>query len=161
MEFLEKVEQCGRWPQQACTTMFFIIPKNVTGERPIALMPTMIRWWEALRAPEVAKWQYTYRIEWDATDGRNGWSLVEMERFNYQAREKNQGAVAWQKPSSASVLQWCGLGQHFSIFLRRSCEFCGVFSLKDAWRNRSRPSRPFSLDPRGVACLYVLCCRTH
>ena len=21
-----KVEQCGRWPQQACTTMFFLIP---------------------------------------------------------------------------------------------------------------------------------------
>ena len=27
--------------------------KNVTSERPIALMPTLIRWWEALRAPEV------------------------------------------------------------------------------------------------------------
>ena len=34
-------------------------------------MPTMIRW-EALRAPEVAQWQCKYRIEWDATDGRNG-----------------------------------------------------------------------------------------
>ena len=31
--------------------------ENVTSERPIALMPTLIRWWEALRAPEVAKWQ--------------------------------------------------------------------------------------------------------
>ena len=55
MEFLENVEQCGRWPQQACTTIFFLIPKNVTSERPLALMLTMIRWWEALRAPEVAK----------------------------------------------------------------------------------------------------------
>ena len=54
-EFLEKVEQSGKWPQQACTTMFFLIPKNVTSERPIALMPTLIRWWEALRAPEVAE----------------------------------------------------------------------------------------------------------
>ena len=53
VEFLEKVEQSGRWPQQACTTMFFLTPKNVTIERPIALMPTLIRWWEALRAPEV------------------------------------------------------------------------------------------------------------
>ena len=59
------------WPQQSCTTMFFLIPKNVTSEGPIALMPTMIRW-EALRAPEVAQWQCKYRIEWDATDGRNG-----------------------------------------------------------------------------------------
>ena len=43
VEFLEKVEQSGKWPQQACTTMFFLIPKNITSERPIALMPTLIR----------------------------------------------------------------------------------------------------------------------
>ena len=42
------------WPQQACPTMFFLIPKNVTSERPIAPMPTLTRWWEAVRAPEVA-----------------------------------------------------------------------------------------------------------
>ena len=52
--------------------MFFLIPKNVTCERPIALMPTIIRWCEASRALEVAKWQYKYRIGWDATDGRKG-----------------------------------------------------------------------------------------
>ena len=101
VEFLEKVEQCGRWPQQACTTMFFLILKNVTSERPIALMPTLIRWWEALRAPEVAKWQQKYRVDWDATDGRNGtaqrtvWDvLMEMERFNGKAKAEDRGAVA-------------------------------------------------------------------
>ena len=72
VEFLEKVEQSGKWPPQACTTMFFLVPKNVTSERPIALVPTLIRWWEALRAPEVAKWQQKYRVDLDATDGRNG-----------------------------------------------------------------------------------------
>ena len=40
---------------QDCTALFLLIPKNVTSERPIALMPTLIRWWEALRAPEVAE----------------------------------------------------------------------------------------------------------
>ena len=64
VEFLEMVEQSGKWPQQACTTMFFLIPKNVTSERPIALVPTLIRWWESMRAPEVAKWQQRDRIEW-------------------------------------------------------------------------------------------------
>ena len=68
-EFLEKVEQSGKRPQQACTTMFFLILKDVTSVRPIALMPRLIRWWEALRAPEVAKRQPKYRVEWDATDG--------------------------------------------------------------------------------------------
>ena len=37
-----KVEQSGKWPQQACTAMFFLIPKNVTSEWPIALMPTLV-----------------------------------------------------------------------------------------------------------------------
>ena len=41
-EFLEKMEQCGRGPLQACTTMCFLILKNVTSGRPIALMPSMI-----------------------------------------------------------------------------------------------------------------------
>ena len=70
VDFLEKVEHCWRWPPQACTTMFFLIPKNVMSDRPIALVPTLIRWWEAMRAPEVAKWQQRYRIDGDATDGR-------------------------------------------------------------------------------------------
>ena len=28
VEFLEKVVQSGKWPQQACTTMFFLIPEE-------------------------------------------------------------------------------------------------------------------------------------
>ena len=94
VRFLWKVEQSGKWPQQACTTMFFLIPKNVTSERPIALMPTMIRWWEA---PEVAKWQQKYRMDWDATDGRRTTNrvrmLMEMGRFCGNAEEEVQGAV--------------------------------------------------------------------
>ena len=54
MELLKKVERSGKLPQQACTTMFFLTPKIVTSERPIALMLTLTRWWEALRAPEMA-----------------------------------------------------------------------------------------------------------
>ena len=47
LEPLKSVEQSGRWPQQACTTMFFLIPKNISSERPIALMPMLVRMWEA------------------------------------------------------------------------------------------------------------------
>ena len=120
VECLEKVEQSGQWPQQACTTMFFLIPKNITSERPIALMPPLIRWWEALRAPEVAKWQQKYRVDWDATDCRNGgaqqtvWEiLTEMERFDGKAKDEDQGAVvlvldlAWRRHSSESAFLWC------------------------------------------------------
>ena len=38
VEFLDKVEQSGTWPQQACTAIFFLIPKNVASVRPIALV---------------------------------------------------------------------------------------------------------------------------
>ena len=54
-----------------------------------------------MRAPEVAKWQQKHRVDWDATDGRNGGAqrpvgeiMLEMERFKYQAGGKYQGAVA-------------------------------------------------------------------
>ena len=73
---------------------FFKKPKNVTSESPIAPMRAMVRWWEALRAPEVATWHHTYRVEGGeegATDGRNGgaestvWeTLLEMERLPRQ-----------------------------------------------------------------------------
>ena len=98
VQLLEKVKQSGKWTQQACTTMFFLIPKSIMSERPIALMPTLVRWWEALRAPEVAKWQLKYRVDWDATDGRNGgavWRmLMEMDRFDGKAKEEDQAATA-------------------------------------------------------------------
>ena len=91
MEFFEKVEQREKWPQQACTTMFFLIPKNVTSERPIALMQT-------LRAPEVAKWQLKYRVDWDATDCRNGGAqqngIGYVDGFKYRAGEEEVVAVA-------------------------------------------------------------------
>ena len=97
MQFLEKVERSGKWPHQACTTMFFLIPKNITSDKPIALMPTLIR----LRASEVAKWQLKYRVDCDAADGRNGgaqqtvWEIwMEMDRFDGKGKEEDQGAVA-------------------------------------------------------------------
>ena len=57
VEFLDKVEQSGRWPQQACTTMSLLKPKNVTSETPITLVPTLIRLvgsLESTRSGEVA-----------------------------------------------------------------------------------------------------------
>ena len=54
-----------------------------------------------MRAPEVAKWQQKYRVDWDATDGRNGGAqrterevLMEMERFDGRAKAEDRGAVA-------------------------------------------------------------------
>ena len=138
VEFLEKVEASWKWPQQACTTMFFLIPKNVLSERPIVLMPTLIRWWEALRAPDVAKWQQKYRIDWDGTDGRNGgtpctvWEvLVKVERFKYQAREEDHGpaamvldlAKAFERVSLLAVSAWSAHCSFPGKMLRVHCAY--------------------------------------
>ena len=67
---------------------FFLIPKNVTSEWPLALMSTMISFVGSHKgAGGWQKRQYKYRIEWDAADGRKWRSfseqcgiLLEMER---------------------------------------------------------------------------------
>ena len=119
--------------------MFFLIPKNVTSEMPIALMPTLIRWWDALRASEVAKWHQIYRVYWSATDGRNGgarrtaWEvLMEMERFKYRAGEEDQGAVAlvlvlakaFERVSLPVVWAWA---THFRFPRKILRVLCGYF----------------------------------
>ena len=139
VEFLEEVEQSGTWPQQACTTMFFLVPKSVTTERPIALMLTLIRWWEALRAQAVAKWQQKYRVDWDATDGRNGgaqqtiWEiLMEMDRFDGKPKAEEQGAVAlvldWAKAfERVSLLVVWAWATHFCFPRKILRVLCGYF----------------------------------
>ena len=110
VEFSEKRwSRVGNGRNKLAQRCSFWILEKVTSERPIALMPTLIRWWEALRAPEVAKWQQKCR------DGRNGgaqrtvWEvLMETERFKYRAGEEDVGAVAswcwtWRRHSSGSV----------------------------------------------------------
>ena len=82
MELLEKVEQSGKWPQQACTTIFFLMPKNCAHANVHSLVGS------PERAPVVAKWQQKYLIDWDATDGRNGgvqqtvWEIL-LETLKY------------------------------------------------------------------------------
>ena len=114
-----------------------------------------------MSAPEVAKWQQKYRVDWDAADGRNGgaqhtvWDMLkEMERFKYRACEEDLGAVAlvldlanaFERVSLPVVWVWV---THFSFprkILRVLCgnfDTSGEYSLKDVWRNRSGPLRPF------------------
>ena len=95
-----------KWPQRACTTMFSLIPKNVTREKPIALMPTLIRWWEALKASEVVKWKQKDRIDWDATDCRNGWKW----RGSHIEREKK----IWEWWPWSLLVDWAW-ATHFSF----------------------------------------------
>ena len=123
-------------PVRRCSSCY---QKNVASERPTAPMPTLIRWCEASRAPEVAKWQQKCRVDWDATDGRNGgaqqtvWDiLMEMERFHGQAKRRvsSSGSVG---SGSGNVLRACqppcglGLATHFSFPRKILRVLCGYF----------------------------------
>ena len=115
----------------------------------------------------MARLQQKYRVDWDATDGRNGgaqqtvWEfLMEMERFNGIAKEEDQGAVALVLDLAKS-----GLGRRISVSQERSCECFAVisskrggYSAKDVRQSRYGPSRPSCQGPSGVACFCALCC---
>ena len=81
-------------------------------------------------------WQQKYRVDWDATDGRNGgaqrtvWEvLMDMETYEKRAGKQDQGAVALildlakAFPSEPASL-WCGRGQCTSASQVRFCVCC-------------------------------------
>ena len=113
VEFLGEVEQCGRSPQQACTRMFFVIPKYVTSERPIALMPAMICWWKPCERQRLQNANKKYRIEWYAADGRNGGAerTVWETLLGMRKRSRSGGlglgpAKAFERVSLPVVCAW-------------------------------------------------------
>ena len=124
------MEQSRKWPQQTCTTMFFWIPKNVTNERPIALVPPLICWWEALRAP---RWRSgsrsntligTLRMAEMEELSRQSGKFVGDGEVQIPSREGELGAVALQRHLSGSVSHWCGPGRHTSVSQGRYCGCC-------------------------------------
>ena len=83
-----KIEMAGLWPTTASTTMFFVIARNVTCERPNALFHLIWRW-EWLWAPEVFEWKRGPTVTWDACPKCVGgaevaaWdALLGMEKFD-------------------------------------------------------------------------------
>ena len=125
VESLEKVAECGRWPQQACTTMFFFI-----------LHLDSLEWLGAL---EVSRWQQRHRVGWDAPDVRNGgaerimWeTLVEMEGFDHRAGETEPRAItlvfdlaqAFKHASFPVVWAWA---TQFKFSMKIMRVLCGYF----------------------------------
>ena len=114
--------------------MYFLIPRNITRERSIALLGTIIRRWEGLRQGEVKEWQERYLVKWDATSGRNGSvaraacdALLEMERFGYETGATQQGldlAMAFAKVSVPVVWSWA---VHLHVPKRILRMLCGYF----------------------------------
>ena len=162
VEFVENVEQSGQWPQQACTTMFFLIPKNVTSDRPIALMPTLIRWWEAVRAPEDGRHGGAQQTVWE----------IRMERLDGKAKEEDQGALAsvldlakaFERVSFPVVWAWA---THFNFSRKILRVLCGFFEHQRRVQFEGCAAQPLRTitailpGPSGVVCCCALCCRMH
>ena len=90
--------------------------------------------------------------------GKACWKRKDSKtRQEKKVEERPLWLRTWRKPSSGSVFQWFGRGERILVSLGRYCgcyvgtsSTSGVFSLKDAWRSRSRPSRPFSQGQSGL-----------
>ena len=109
----------------------------------MALLPTMIRWWDGLREREVKKWFVNCRVDWSATDGRSGgdertaWkALLEVARIGYGADKWDQRATTLMvdlikecvRVSSPVVWAWA---THFHLSSRILRVLCGYF---EHWR---------------------------
>ena len=55
VDLIAACEKGAQWPQQASHLINYLIPKEDGGERPLALLATLVRVWEALRLPELAQ----------------------------------------------------------------------------------------------------------
>ena len=106
-------------PAQRC---FFLIPKNVTSERPIAFLRTLIRWCEDMRAPEVAKWRRYRWPKWRSSTNSLGnfdgngevrissgrkkiWGVVALVLDQAKAFERVSLPVVWAWATHVSF-QW-------------------------------------------------------
>ena len=103
----------------------------------------------------MAKWQQKYRVDWDATDVRNGgaqravWEiLLEMEKFKHKAGRKRPqsgssglgSGKAFQRVSLVVVWAWA---THFTSRERACGALCGYFEhQKSAVRRMSGGAAP-------------------
>ena len=72
LRFLEAIERSRTWPDHSSVLNYWLIPKSNGKDRPLALLPTLIRWWEFLRYPIVLAWEKDHIHEWDATHSGKG-----------------------------------------------------------------------------------------
>ena len=64
LTLLHKVEMAGVWPANA-STLFFVIPKSTSSDRPIALFATLIRRRVWLKALAVVEWKVQQNVAGD------------------------------------------------------------------------------------------------
>ena len=178
--FLDKVELCGKWPQQACTTLFFLMPKNVASERPHCFAAPhsdqMVGFAAGARGGEVereascemgcdgrAKRRRRAHIVSDAV----GDVKVRLVSRSAGPGSDHVGLGSGQsfRPSASS--SGVDAGDAFQLPRRILRVLCGHFEHPrrvqfegSACGAAPKPSRPFFLGRNGVVCCCELCYTT-
>ena len=92
--FLQIVEVLDRWPATAsCIMFFFVQPKTVASDRPLALLATQIRWWEWVRA-DIFDDTKSNRVGWTKEAGGAEYTvweaMLELEPDEAEAGPKKE-----------------------------------------------------------------------
>ena len=92
-DLLHDVELTLAWPAQIQTLIYFLVPKTPTGERPIGLMPSIVRVWERMRKPVMDQWLISQSRSYDwACKGRS----AELAAWQHLVIEEGQ-VVSWAR----------------------------------------------------------------
>ena len=60
-QHLLNIEKPGRWPSVTSCAHYFLILTNVTSDKPIALLPTTVHWWQCSRTFLLSIKRWTWR----------------------------------------------------------------------------------------------------
>ena len=116
-QVLRNVEETGVWPERQQCILYFLLLKANGKDRPIGLLPSLIRIWEAIRAPELWKWEKDHEEDWNwCAEGRAAedaaWeALLMMEGGQLHSDEATVTIVmdlvkAFERVTLQAVWQW-------------------------------------------------------
>ena len=87
-DLLNDVERTRTWLAPIQTLIYFLVPKTPTGERPIGLMPSIVREWERMRKPILDQLMISQNRPYDrACKGRS----LEMAAWQHLAPGRRAG----------------------------------------------------------------------
>ena len=97
------------WMSSIITMLFFLMSNNVTSERRITLLMTLIRWWTWLRVPVITSCKSRRNVTWDVSSGHpdgtetaTNETLLEMYDFALENKKMKERRHLWSTLSKYS-----------------------------------------------------------
>ena len=119
IDFIEKLEVEGCWPGCISKIIVHLIPKASGGRRPIGVLATFVRLWEAVRKPIV--WQWRSRIE---------------RPYNWAAPGRSAEMGVWGQSLKDEVAK--GRGQHSGAVMYDLAKAYEMVKLELVWEHGRR-----------------------